>query len=175
MIIIINGCPSAGKTSLIKEIQNRYNRPLLNMGIDRFWATIPDQHKEYGSKAEEGYSFSKTIDSDGNPIIEVKRGPFAMQLCKTMPQVINTMAENGLDIIVDEIFNDETIRYYANALQNQKVYLIGLVCSLEELKRREKARGNRELGLARGHFNFVHKYQIYYDLIIDNTNLDIAT
>ena len=60
MIIIINGCPSAGKTSTFKEIQNRYDIPLLNLGIDHSWAMIPDQYKEYGLKAQEDYSFFKS-------------------------------------------------------------------------------------------------------------------
>lgn len=175
MIIIINGCPSAGKTTLIKEIQNQYPTPLLSMGIDRFWGSIPDQYKEYGLKAHEGYSFEKTSNNRGNPIIYVKRGPFANQLAKTIPKVINTFATCGHNVIVDEIFNDETIQPYAKALQNQTVYLIGIVCSLEELERREKSRGNRELGLARGQFNSVHTQQKYYDLIIDNTNVNTIT
>ena len=175
MIIIINGCPSAGKTSIVKEIQKRYSKPLLNLGIDRFWAMIPDQYKEYGSKAAEGYSFTKTTDSHGHPIITVHRGSFAQHLDKTMPHAINTFAQYGHDLIVDEIFDDQTIRNYAQALQKQTVYLIGITCSIEELERREKARANRELGLARGHVDFVHAHQNYYDLIIDNTNLDPAT
>lgn len=175
MIIILNGCPSAGKTSIIKEIQSRSPTPLLNMGIDRFWATIPAQYKEYGSKAHEGYSFSKSYDNDANPIIYVKKGPFAHQLEKTMPHVINTFAECGHDVIVDEIFNEEILHNYAKALQNQTVYFIGIECSLAELERREKLRGNRELGLARGHFNFVHINERYYDFTIDTTNLDAAT
>lgn len=175
MIIILNGCPSAGKTSIIKEIQNLYDTPLLNMGIDRFWATIPAQYKEYGSKAYEGYSFSKDTDSDGNPIIHVLKGPFALRLEKTMPQVINTFAECGHDVIVDAIFSDEVLQNYAKALQNQTVYLIGVLCSFKELEKREKARGNRELGLARGHFDLVHTSKNYYDFTIDTTNLDIIT
>lgn len=175
MIIILNGCPSAGKTSIVKEIQNLYDTPLLSMGIDRFWATIPAQYKEYGSKAHEGYAFSKETDSDGNPIIHVHRGPFALQLEKTMPQVINTFAECGHGIIVDEIFNDGVVRNYVATLQKQTVYLIGVMCSLPELERREKERSNRELGLARGHFATVHTQQMYYDFTVDTTNLDTST
>jgi len=36
MIIIINGCASAGKTSIIKEMQKLCNKPLLHVGIDCF-------------------------------------------------------------------------------------------------------------------------------------------
>ena len=82
MIIIINGCPSVGKTSLIKEIQNQYPTPLLNMGIDRFWGAIPNQYKEYGSHAQQGYSFEKASDNNGNPIISVKRGLLLINLQK---------------------------------------------------------------------------------------------
>lgn len=56
MIIILNGCGSAGKSSIAKELQKLHNKPLLHTGIDHFWKMIPDQYKEFGAKASEGYS-----------------------------------------------------------------------------------------------------------------------
>src|SRR5438445_10332694 len=109
MIVIVNGCSSAGKTSIIKEMQNLYDKPLLHTGLDRFWAMIPDQYKEYGSKAYEGYLFSQTTSNDNNPIVHVKKGPFGKQIAATMPQVIKCFANCGHDVEVDEIFIDVLI------------------------------------------------------------------
>jgi chloramphenicol 3-O phosphotransferase len=176
MIIILNGCSSAGKTSIIKEMQNFYDTPLFHMGLDRFWAMVPAQYKEYGIKAYEGYSFSKTYDSNHNPIIHIQGGSLATQIDYTMPQVIRTLADCGHDMAIDEIFINEKILYnYAKTLENHTVYLVGILCSLEELERREKQRGNRSLGLARGQIDLVHASKKYYDLTIDTTNLDVAT
>ncbi|HLJ30995.1 MAG TPA: hypothetical protein VKU36_01030 [Candidatus Babeliales bacterium] len=173
MIIIINGCASAGKTSIIKEMQKLCNKPLLHVGIDRFWAMIPDQYKEYGSKADEGYSFSRTVDDNNNPIVHVKKGSFGEQISTIIPQVIKCFADCGNDVAVDTIFTDgEELYKYVHALQDHTVYFVGIVCELQELERREKQRGNRSLGLARGQIDSIHTYKDYYDLIIDSTHCD---
>src|SRR5579871_2470948 len=117
MIIIINGAPSAGKTSIIKCLQDLHNKPLLHAGIDRFWAMIPDQYKENGAKAQEGYLFSQTCDTHNNPIVQIKRGPFAQQFDHTMSHIINCFADYGHDVVVDTIMSsDEQLCNYAKTL-----------------------------------------------------------
>ncbi len=176
MIIILNGCPSAGKTSIIKEMQNLYQTPLLHMGVDLFWSMIPAQYKEHGSKAHEGYAFSKGYDHDNNPVIQMQKGPFAQKFEQTMPHVIHSLTDCGHDIAVDTIISDDMIlHHYATVLKNHTVYFVGIVCDLEELEKRERLRGNRELGLARGRFNLIPKNKEWYDFTIDTTGLDVAT
>ena len=176
MIIIVNGCASAGKSSIAKELQKLHEKPLLHMGIDRFWAMIPDEYKEFGTKAREGYSFTQTVDANNNPVVDIKTGPFAQRMDETMPHVIKCFAEFGNDVVVDAIFQrNEIVHRYAEALQNHPVYFIGVMCDLEELERREKMRGNRTLGLARGQINIVHLYSDYYDLVIDSTHNSAIT
>lgn len=176
MIIIINGSSSAGKTTIIKHMQGLYNKPLLHAGIDRFWAMIPDQYKECGAKAEEGYLFSQTFDNHNNPTVQIQRAPFALQFDHTMPQVIKCLADCDHDVVVDTIITtDEQLHDYAKTLQEQIVYFVGVVCALPELERREKERGNRILGLVRGQIDLIHKCEVYYDLIIDSTHGDPAT
>lgn len=173
MIIILDGSSSAGKTSIIKELQNISDKPLLHTGVDRFWAMIPDQYKENGSKAHEGYLFSSTVDRDNNPIIHVQKGPFAHQIDDTLPRVIKTLADCGHDIAVDTIINtDAQLHNYAKILSGYTVYFIGVVCDLKELEKREQSRGNRMLGLARGHNGTINTHKNYYDLIIDSTHQD---
>ncbi len=175
MIIILDGSSSAGKTSIIKELQNIYDKPLLHAGIDRFWAMIPDQYKENGSKAHEGYLFSSTVDTHNNPIIHVQKGPFAHQIDNTLPQVIKTLADCGHDVAVDTIINtDAQLHNYAKTLKHHTVYFIGVVCDFEELEKREKSRANRMLGLARGHNGTINTHKNYYDLIINSTNYNPA-
>ena len=176
MIIIINGSASAGKTSIIKFMQTLYTKPLVHAGIDRFWAMIPDQYKECGAKAEEGYLFSQTFDNQNNPSVQIERGPFAQQFDYTMPRIIKCLADHGHDVVADTIITDDAqICNYAKTLHEHTVYFVGIVCDLEELEKREKERGNRILGLARGQINCIHKHENYYDLIIDSTDCDQTT
>jgi chloramphenicol 3-O phosphotransferase len=54
-------------------------------------------------------------------------------------------------------------------VSNLDVYFVGLHCSLEELERREVARGNRRSGEARTDFETVHSFTSY-DLELDSEN-----
>jgi chloramphenicol 3-O phosphotransferase len=77
-----------------------------------------------------------------------------------------------LDIIIDEAFIEESILFhYVKELHNYKVYFIGVMCDLSELERREKSRGDREIGLARGQVDVVHKHHSYYDFTVDTTHI----
>lgn len=177
MIIIINGCSSAGKSSIAKELQKLHDKPLLHTGIDRFWAMVPDHYKEFGSHAGEGYSFMQTVDNENNPVIHVQTGPFARHMDDTMPQVVKCLANYGHDVVVDEVFirGDTIANNYATILREDTVYFVGIICDLQELERREKMRGNRCVGLARGQIDGVHTYIDYYDIVIDSTYRDAAT
>lgn len=176
MIIIINGAPSAGKTSIIKEIQKLYDKPLLHTGVDHFWEMIPDQYKEFGEKADAGYSFVQTVDDDNSPVIQVKSGALSQEIDHTIAQVVKCLADCGHAVAIDEIlWEGRTLHDYAHAFKNHTVYFIGIVCDLKKLEKREKLRGDRLIGLARGLINFVHLHKDYYDLTIDSTNCDAAT
>jgi chloramphenicol 3-O phosphotransferase len=43
-IILLNGCSSAGKTSLVKEIQNLSDEPWLTFGIDTVIDAMPNKY-----------------------------------------------------------------------------------------------------------------------------------
>jgi chloramphenicol 3-O phosphotransferase len=73
-IIIINGSSSAGKTSIIKHMQQISTTPLLTIGIDLLWEMIPPQYTNTGLKAQEGFLFVETKDDSGRPLITIKLG-----------------------------------------------------------------------------------------------------
>jgi len=54
-IILLNGCSSAGKTSLVKEIQNLSDEFWLTFGIDDLLDAMPDKYVGEGKKATEGF------------------------------------------------------------------------------------------------------------------------
>ena len=53
-----------------------------------------------------------------------------------------------------------------HALAPFSVLFVGVLCSLDELERREVARGDRSLGLARGMITLAHEHAVY-DLTVD--------
>jgi chloramphenicol 3-O-phosphotransferase len=89
--------------------------------------------------------------------------PLISAFNKSLPNIANT----GFPVIIDYVMEarawlDECIM----SLKDYDVYFIGIMCPLEELERREIARGDRQVGFARWQYDRVHRYGSY-DLEID--------
>jgi chloramphenicol 3-O phosphotransferase len=77
------------------------------------------------------------------------------------------LAECGFPLIIDYVMESPVwLKECVEALSSHSVYFIGVKCPLEELERREQARGDRQIGFARWQYDRVHQYGAY-DLEID--------
>lgn len=171
MIIILNGCSSAGKTAIIDEMQRMSETPLMDLGIDKFLGMMPPQYIGFGSKAREGFQFVAERDAQG-PIMKIKQGAFGRSVAQIAPKMINLLAESGHDVVVDEVLLDrELLRWYLEALVHHQVYFIGIMCDLATLQKRERSRGNKSIGLSRSQIDLVHAEKTY-DLVVDTTTID---
>jgi len=169
MIIFLNGCSSAGKSTIAKAIQHLSQKPWLLIGIDTFFQMMPSDYVGFGDKADQGFHFIPEHDEVG-PLVRIVSGPFGEAVVKAVPNVIRTLAESGFDLIVDEVvFGDEGIRRYAKALSGETVYFIGVMCGLPALQEREILRGDRAVGLGRDQMTRVHNQNCFYDLSVDTT------
>ena len=81
------------------------------------------------------------------------------------------LAEAGNDLIVEHViefpaWRDELDRLLAHL----DVFLVGVHCDLDELDRRERARGDRRIGEGRGHLeeDLIHTFGPY-DVEVDTT------
>ncbi len=170
MLIFFNGCSSSGKSTLIKAFQFKADTPWLSVGIDSFWAMMPNNYIMYGPQSHNGFYYVPGRDGQG-PTMEVKNGEFGMQVMRTIPQVINTMADNKLDLLIDEVvLEEDLLRGYVKHLAHQKVYFVWVHCDLKTLEEREILRGNRGQGLARMQMKIVPTLDWPYDLTVDTTN-----
>lgn len=170
MIIFFNGCSSSGKSTLIKALQFKAEKPWLSVGIDSFWAMMPGNYIMYGPHSHEGFYYVPGKDGQG-PTMEVRNGDFGVKVMHTIPQVINTMAENKLDLLIDEVvLEEDLLRGYVNYLAHHKVYFIWVHCDLKTLEEREILRGNRGQGLARMQMKIVPTLDWPYDFTVDTTS-----
>ena len=87
-----------------------------------------------------------------------------------MRHAIVSMAECGNHIIADDVFFGQEDVEYRRLLKPYNLRLVGLFASLEIVQKREKARGDRHIGLAKGQFERVHKGR-HYDLEIDTNSI----
>lgn len=136
-IIFLNGVSSSGKSTLSKEIIKSmpdYFHISLDT-FDDFIGSMEDRENNHLIPVETEYYFHRTI---------------AM------------FSDSGVNLVVDHVlFNDFTRKDCLEVLKDYPVLFVGVHCPLEELERREKARGDRNIGQAKLQLGYVHKNETY--------------
>jgi chloramphenicol 3-O phosphotransferase len=167
-IIYLNGPSSSGKTTLAKALQHTFEEPFLHVGIDKIIGWMPEKVNNWtGGEAPIGYSWKKSVDASGHPIQELQAGPYAKKIDKTFQEVVLALAKMGHRIVIDDVsFRKQQLDEWKKTLKDFQVLWVGVHAPLPILEQREKDRGNRILGSARGQFHKVH-IDAAYDLEID--------
>jgi len=166
-VIFLNGCTSAGKSSIAQALQKNLPEPHLLTGIDDAFAMLPP----WMHNNEDGFFF----DRNENGLIRLNFGDFGLATLKSHHRAAAAIAKSDVNLILDEVvLNMELLESWRTELQDVDVYWIGVHCDLEELERRETARGDRVIGQARGQFDIVHQH-IEYDFEIDSTSATSKT
>jgi chloramphenicol 3-O phosphotransferase len=170
-IIILNGVGSVGKSSIAKALQGITGSRFLHVEMDAFLDMLPES--SWG--APEGITF-ETIEEQGLPAVVIKTGALGERLMRGMRGAIAAMAAERNDMIVDEVMEAPAKDDYARRLADFDAAFVGVFAPLPVLEAREKARGDRMIGLARRQFERIHRV-IAYDLEIDTrtaTSLECA-
>ncbi len=77
----------------------------------------------------------------------------------------------GLNVIVDTVIdNDKRLNDYLDLLFDHPTLFIGVLCSKEELTRREQIRGDRQIGLANSQYDQIYSFN-EYDLKVNTEEL----
>jgi chloramphenicol 3-O phosphotransferase len=151
-IIVLNGTSSSGKSSLARALQARMAAPIQHLQLDAFRRMEPNDYWEAWHEQDP-------------ELVALKHAG----LCRAMHAALSEYARHGLDVIFDTVlWHREDWRYLLEDLDGLPVYLVGVTCELEELARREQARGDREAGLAAGQFKAIHTGKVY-DFQVDTT------
>jgi chloramphenicol 3-O phosphotransferase len=165
-IIFLNGCGSAGKTSIAKAITHLSDQIWLTFGVDTFIDMLPQNKRE---------SYFKFIPNrnDRGPTMRVDLGPKAEKLFGVMPSFAKMLANEGNSLIIDEVlFHGSSLKSYATNLSGHTVYYIGVLCDLDVMQEREILRGNRCIGLSNDQIDRVHQGDLgSYDFKVDTTHL----
>jgi chloramphenicol 3-O phosphotransferase len=174
-IIYLNGPSSSGKTTLAKALQHAFEEPFLHVGIDKIIGWMPEKINDWtGGEASLGYSWKKSVDTSGNPVQELQAGPYAQKIGKTFQEVVLALAKMGHHIVIDDVsFGKQQLDEWKKILKNFRVLWVGINAPLVVLEQREKERGNRIPGSARGQFHKVH-VNASYDLEIDTHQASIS-
>ena len=162
-VIFLNGCTSAGKSSVAKTVQNQLSAPFLLTGIDDVFSMLPaNLHNN-----PDGFFFDR--DCDG--LVRLNFGSFGLATLKAHIHSVAAIARTGMNLILDEVILTADLRnQWVEHLSGTDVMLVGVRCDLQELERREIERGDRVIGQARGQYDIVHA-DMCYDLEIDTTSI----
>ncbi len=164
-IIIINGVGSVGKTSTALALQQLLSTPFLYVAMDGFIAMLPP--RMFGHP--DGMVFNSSHHGDKR-VVAVTTGTIMAQALRGMRHAIRAMAAQGNNLIVDDVMVGQgEAAEYRLLLAEFDVRFVGLHAPLDVLEERERRRGDREIGLARGQIDRVH-VGIRYDLKIDTAH-----
>jgi chloramphenicol 3-O phosphotransferase len=149
-IILLNGASSSGKSTLARELQNALPEP--------FWH----------------YSIDHLRDANVLPMVRIKSGEFPWIAQRPaffdgFHRSVAAFAAAGNHQIVEHIVETQAWMARLVALLGSfDVFFVGIHCPLEELERRETARGDRRVGEARADLRIIHSFGAY-DLELDGT------
>jgi chloramphenicol 3-O phosphotransferase len=151
ILVLLNGTSSSGKTSISTELINQKEILFYHLSIDDFF----NNYNEFIN--------NKFPDE---PIREVDAQVVANILDDSIISVyystIKLLLEMGFNVIVDTVIdNDERFNEFLDQFFDQPTLFIGVICSREELIRREQTRGDRRIGLADSQFNKVYCFNEY--------------
>ncbi len=169
-VIFLNGASSAGKTSLGKALQDVLDEPYLLLGLDTCFHTVPARWAggPRGPFRHLGFAYAELPPEDGHPMLGISYGSVGWRILIGFHRAIAELTRSGNPVIIDEMLLDENVREdWFTALAPFRPLFVGVHCSLDELERRERQRGNRP-GLARWSAQRVHA-GIHYDMTIDTT------
>src|SRR6478672_11961815 len=147
-ILVLNGTSSSGKTSLAKALQASSDLQFLHLQLNAFRDMEPA-----------GY-FSRP---------QAESWPLRVAaLCRAMHAAVAQYAAHGQNVIFDHVLSADAWRYLFEDFQHERLLLVGVHCPVEELVRRELARGDRDPGLAESQVDRIHEGR-EYDFALDTS------
>lgn len=147
-VIFLHGASSSGKSTLARALQAKLPEP--------FWH----------------YSIDHLRDSGVLPSARIEAGEFAWSDMRAkffdgFHRSVAVFADAGNNLILEHILDTPGWRgQFVDLLRGHDVLFVGLHVPLDELNRREAARGNRPSGSAEADFHAIHR-GLRYDLELD--------
>jgi len=176
-IIILNGTSSAGKTTLAKAIQNTLDDYYVHTGIDHFSDKMPP-HSFRMTSNPDAISTDKIcflLDPETEHVVSIHPGDPGYAMLGGMYGAAKALATNGLNVIIDDVIVDQhSLQIMVDTLVDMPTRLVNVFCPKEEAIRREKARGDRQMGMVEAQFDIVHAHG-QYDLIVNTVEQNTDT
>lgn len=170
-LIILNGPSSAGKSSLVKEMQRLWPRPLYTAGVDTIitgWPGVFYLDHDESDPMRDSESLRVVAGLGPAPSWVPKLSGTFLAISRHALKSWANMSQDGIDVVIDHCIIDPTEREQAQSLL-VGAFWVGVTCDFKELIHRETVRGDRYVGFASGTSAVVHQ-GMNYDMVIDTTS-----
>jgi chloramphenicol 3-O phosphotransferase len=168
-VVIFNGVGSVGKSSIARALQAISRHALLHVQMDAFLDMLPERLQDDPAT----FHFVNETEASA-PSVRIDVGPVGTRLMSGMRAAIAALADAGNSLVVDEVMLGSEVGEYRRLLSGHALYLVGVHAPLEIIEERERARGDRMIGLARWQFDKVHR-GIAYDMEISSADETAAS
>lgn len=162
-VIILNGVSSAGKSSLARAMQKHAQETFLRVAMDDFLSMLPP-----GRETSEDWFPLVLAEPPEQALPRFENGPRGRLLLGQMRAFVGSLAAKQMSVIVDEVCEAEAIQDYRLQVGSARLVLIKVDAPLAIIEQRERERGDRLIGLARGQAGFLH-HGIAYDITVDTS------
>jgi chloramphenicol 3-O phosphotransferase len=171
--IFLNGCSSAGKTTLALKLQQLLPEPYQHIALDQYRDGMPMRvrglNAPVGTEGALGLNVVP-VEQDGEWVTQIQFGDYGERVLSAMRRSVALFSELGLPVIVDDLlFKPEYLRDYVRVLNPATTWFIGVQCALDVVNQRESHRPGRFPGTATSHFHQVHAHGEIYDLEVDTS------
>ena len=172
-VILLNGCSSAGKTTLALALQNLLREPYQHVALDHYRDGMPSRVRGLNSpEGDPGATGLNVVPGKLNDewVTHIRFGEYGERVLSGMRRSIATLAELGCNVVVDDLlFKREYLEDYARVLDPRQTWFVGVKCSRDVVNQREALRPGRFPGTALSHFDQVHAHGADYDVEVDTS------
>ncbi|MEJ8302720.1 chloramphenicol phosphotransferase CPT family protein [Saccharibacillus sacchari] len=152
IIVFLNGTSSSGKSSIAKKLLKQTAMKFQHVSVDDFFQGFNDfvDHKFP--------NLEPANEVDQNTVAQIIFDPIISMCYST----IKLFSEMGVNVIMDTVVdNEKWFKTCQELFSGHPTLFVGVICSKEELARREQARGDRAIGLANAQFDGVYTFEKY--------------
>ena len=134
------------------------------LAMDDFMSMLPT-----GREADpEWFRVDRSEGQDG-PLVAITNGPRGARLLSAMRRLVRSLADEEIDIVVDDVCTADEIADYRALLASHQCLFVKVDVDAATAAAREVNRGDRMIGLTREQAGRLHK-GINYDLVVQNAD-----
>ena len=172
-VILLNGCSSAGKTTLALELQKLSKDHYQYIALDQFRDGLPPSLRGLNSPEKDPGSRGLNVVPEiqnGRPVTSIKFGDYGEEVLKVMRRTVSQLARAGCSVVVDDIlFEKKYLLDYADVLEPSASWLVAVKCDLDVVREREVKRAGRFPGTADSHYDSIHEHGVAYDIEVNTS------